>query len=159
MESVKEKSGQSLRYIQFSLGQEIYAIPLLDVKEVIPIPETTKLPNAPKHFVGIMNLRGQIISVVDLRIKLNIPKTEAPTEEAVIIASLLGLNVGLVVDSINKVLTLNRSDINEVPEVNFQVSSKYLLGVYQGSENLTIMLDLEQVLDVKAMQKLTTKAA
>lgn len=71
--SVSERRLDAQRYLQFDLGNESYAVPLSTVKEVIPVPETTPLPNSPTHYVGIMNLRGQIISVIDLRKRLKSP--------------------------------------------------------------------------------------
>jgi purine-binding chemotaxis protein CheW len=85
------------RYLSFSLGTEEYAIPLLAVKEVIAMPEFTSVPYTPSHFLGIMNLRGQVISVMDLRKKLGI-KPGSTAETAVIICDLSPLCIGVVVD-------------------------------------------------------------
>ncbi len=147
------------RYIQFDLGNERYAIKLLSVKEVIPLPETTSLPNSPSHYIGIMNLRGQIISIIDLRKKLGLkPKTE-DLEEAVIIVEFDGVGIGVVVDSINKVLNLSGDDLTEVPEIDSQVNAKYIQGVYQGKDNLTIMLDLGSILNIKEIKDIQKMAA
>ena len=83
-ENLNETSDKN-RFIEFSLGQEDYAIPLLMVREVISIPDTTPIPKAPKHFIGLMNLRGQVISIVDLRTKLTIKPREESSDSAVII--------------------------------------------------------------------------
>ena len=72
MEHQEKKNESAQRYLQFDLGNERYAIALLNVKEVIPLPETTPLPDSPSYYIGIMNLRGQIISIMDFRKKLNI---------------------------------------------------------------------------------------
>jgi purine-binding chemotaxis protein CheW len=148
-----------VRYIQFDLGSKNYAIPLSTVKEVIPFPETTPLPNAPKYFLGLMNLRGQIISVIDLRNKLNItPKIEG-LEEAVIIVEFFGVGIGVVIDSINKVLSVKDGQIKEVPEVQSQINSKFISGVHQDEKSLTIMLDLPTVLNIEEVKKYQSDAA
>lgn len=147
------------RFIEFDLGIESYAIPLLSIKEVIPVPETTPLPNSPSYFIGIMNLRGQIISVVDLRNKLKIKAKEKNAEEVVLIVDIEGISIGLVVDSINKVLTVPLDQIVEVPEVKSQVNAQYIRGVFRGNEKLTIMLDIEGILSIKEIKKLNEKAA
>ena len=116
-DKIENEMEKSQRYLQFDLGNESYAIALLNVKEVIPVPETTPLPNAPTYYIGIMNLRGQIISIVDLRKRLKINKKE-DAEEAVIIVDFAGVSIGLVVDSINYVLNVATSEITEVPENN-----------------------------------------
>ncbi len=137
------------RFIEFSLGDEDYAIPLLMVREVISIPETTPIPKAPKHFIGLMNLRGQVISIVDLRNKLTIKPKEVTSDSAVIIVDFQGMNIGIIVDSINKVLAFSRNEIQEMPELQSQVRSDYILGVYKKEDGLTVLLDIAKCLDVK----------
>lgn len=153
------KNGAGDRYLQFSLGNEKYAIPLLEVREVIPPPETTTMPNGPAYFVGIMNLRGQIISIVDLRKKLNIKPAEQGVEEAVIIVCLEGVSIGLVVDSINKVVNLGSQEISEIPEIKSQVNAKYIYGVFKREEELTLLLDISIVLQIQEILKLSKNAA
>jgi purine-binding chemotaxis protein CheW len=144
------------RYLEFCIGAEEYAIPLLMVREVISVPETTPIPKSPPHFLGIMNLRGQVISVVDMRKKLKIvQKNESDKDEAVIIVDIGGLNIGVVVDSINKVLAFSKEELCEMPEVDQQINTKYILGVYKKDHSLTILLDIAKVLDVQDMQTLT----
>lgn len=142
------------RFLEFSLGAEDYAIPLLMVREVISIPETTPIPKSPVHFLGIMNLRGQVISVVDLRKKLKVePKKDK--EEAVIIVDIGSMNIGVVVDSINKVLAFSAEDVSEMPEIEHQVNTQYIFGVYKKEESLTVLLDIAKVLDLKDMEALS----
>lgn len=139
------------RFIEFSLGNEDYAIPLLMVREVISVPETTPIPKAPVHFMGIMNLRGQVISVIDLRKKMKVDVSKE-LEEAVIIVDIGGMNIGVVVDSINKVLAFSTEDVCEVPEIEQQVNSNYILGVYKKENSLTVLLDIARVLDLKDLE-------
>ncbi|MGB0453023.1 MAG: chemotaxis protein CheW [Bacteriovoracaceae bacterium] len=155
----EEELGETQRYLQFGLGHENYAIHLLSVKEVIPLPETTPLPNSPSHYVGIMNLRGQIISVIDLRSRLKIKSKEEGLEEAVVIVEFDGVGIGVIVDSINSVLNIQSDLVSEVPEVSCQINSKYIQGVYQGGEKLTILLDLENVLNIGEIKKFQKAAA
>ncbi len=139
------------RFIEFSLGAEDYAIPLLMVREVISVPETTPIPKSPTHFLGIMNLRGQVISVIDLRKKLKVdPKKN--NEEAVIIVDFGGMNIGVVVDSINRVLAFSEDDVCEMPEVESQINTNYIFGVFKKEHSLTVLLDIAKVLDVKDLE-------
>lgn len=149
MDENNAKSGSMERFIEFCLGDEDYAIPLLMVREVISIPETTPIPKAPKHFIGLMNLRGQVISIVDLRTKLTIKPNENHSDSAVIIVDFGGMNIGIVVDSINKVLAFNTSEIQEMPEVQTQVKSDYIHGVYKKEDGLTVLLDIAKCLDIQ----------
>lgn len=149
MNKKREANSELERFLEFSLGKEDYAIPLLSVREVISVPETTPIPKAPPHFLGIMNLRGQVISVVDLRTKLKIKPLENNHEESVIIVDLNGMNLGIVVDSINKVLAFHFDEISEVPEIESQVNAEYIHGVYRKEDSLTVLLDVAKVLDLK----------
>ena len=103
------------RFLSFSLGAEEFAIPLLAVREVIAVPDLTPVPFTPAHVLGIMNLRGQVISVLDLRKKLEInPRENA--EIAVIICDLGSLSLGILVDAVNSVLAPKEDEILPKPE-------------------------------------------
>jgi purine-binding chemotaxis protein CheW len=145
---MKRTNAELSRFIEFSLGKEDYAIPLLMVREVISVPDTTPIPKSPPHFLGIMNLRGQVISVVDLRKKLKV-EAKQDKEEAVIIVDIGGMNIGVVVDSINKVLAFSSDEVSEMPEVENQINTNYIFGVYRKENSLTVLLDIAKVLDLK----------
>lgn len=156
------ESSELERYLEFSLGGEGFAIPLLQVRELISVPETTPIPYSPAHFLGIMNLRGQVISVVDLRKKMKLAENEDHAENAVIIIEIAGVNMGVVVDSINKVLAFPRSDIAQVPEIGTQVNSEYIDGIFKNGDELVVLLDLAKVLsltDLKFAKQQVQEAA
>jgi purine-binding chemotaxis protein CheW len=143
----KKHVGTGQRYLAFTLGEEIYAVPLLSVKEVIAIPEVTTVPQTPNYFLGIMNLRGQVISVIDLRTKLSIkPKSDAET--AVIIFDLHPNSIGVVVDSIDSVLNPGEDEIADKPEIQSQKSTEYITGVFHQDKRLVLLLDISKTLSV-----------
>ncbi|OFZ55311.1 MAG: hypothetical protein A2428_04155 [Bdellovibrionales bacterium RIFOXYC1_FULL_54_43] len=144
---VKNKA-QSQRYLNFSLGGEDYAMPLPAVKEVIAFPEITPVPYTPTHFLGIMNLRGQVISVIDLRLKFGI-KADSTAETAVIICDLAQHSLGMVVSSINSVLALDESDISPKPEIHSSKNTDYILGVAKKDKKLVLLLDIGKALSVE----------
>lgn len=149
-------AGNVERYLEFALGQECYAIPLLSVREVIAVPNTTPVPYTPAHFIGIMNLRGQVISIVDLRKKLGITAKGDEAETAVIIVDLDPIFVGVIVDSVNTVLALSTKDISPPPEIESSKNTDYITGVYRQGEKISIMMNIGKVLDVadyKAINK------
>jgi purine-binding chemotaxis protein CheW len=151
---MKRTNAELSRFIEFSLGKEDYAIPLLMVREVISVPDTTPIPKSPPHFLGIMNLRGQVISVVDLRKKLKV-EAKQDKEEAVIIVDIGGMNIGVVVDSINKVLAFSSDEVSEMPEVENQINTNYIFGVYRKENSLTVLLDIAKVLDLKDLEAIS----
>lgn len=158
--SVEESQETSYgRFLEFSLGKEKFAIPLLQVRELISIPETTPIPNAPKHFLGIMNLRGQVISVVDLRKKLKFSVEESTKEEAVIIIEIDDINMGVVVDSINKVVNVEEGAVQDIPEIESQLNAEYINGIFKYDDNLVILMNLKQILSLSDIKNIRKSAA
>jgi purine-binding chemotaxis protein CheW len=135
------------RFLGFSLGKEEYAIPLLSVKEVIAPPEITKVPHTPNYFLGIMNLRGQVISVIDLRTKLGV-KAGENGETAIIICDLGAVCLGVMVDSINSVLNPKENEVSGKPEIHSAKNTDYITGVYRKDDKLVLFLDIARSLDM-----------
>ena len=148
MSAPENQSQNRTRYIVFSLGDESYAIPLLSVREVIAKPEFTPIPYTPPYFLGIMNLRGQIISVMDLRAKLGI-KPKETSETAVVICDLGTATLGIVVDSINAVISPGPGEISERPEIHSNRNTDFIDGVYRKEQNLVLILNVERTLSVE----------
>lgn len=151
------------RFLGFSLGEEEFGIPLLNVREVIGLPEITPVPQSPKHFLGIMNLRGQVISIIDLRQKLGItPKKSAET--AVVICDLGTTSLGVVVDSVNQVISPQTEEISDKPEIQNSKANAFITGVYRNEKEkkLVLFLDVAKTLDMNdlaAMKNATPAAA
>lgn len=135
------------RFLAFSLGQEEFAIPLLAVKEVIAMPDFTPIPQTPSHFLGIVNLRGQVISVIDLRTKFGI-KADTTAESAVIICDLHPICIGVVVNAVNSVLSLAEEDINPRPEIESTKKTDHITGVTKQGSKLVLLIDIAKSLDV-----------
>jgi purine-binding chemotaxis protein CheW len=150
-DDVKKKvAGRSdaKRFLVFSLGAEDYAIPLLSVKEVVALPDTTRVPHTPPYFLGIMNLRGQVISIFDLRLKLGM-KAENTSETAVVICDFSPLCFGVVVNSVNSVLPLAEDEIKDKPEIESRHNSEYITGVTKVKDKLILLLDLAKALNIE----------
>lgn len=147
-----------MRYLEFTLGEEHFAIPLLAVRELISVPETTEVPFSPKYFVGIMNLRGQVISIIDLRKKMSIARNEDLTEEAVIIVEYGNISLGVIVDEICKVLAVDENQIQEIPSIENK-SNEGHNKVYKNGDNLVQLMDLDSILNIKEINNLSKKAA
>jgi purine-binding chemotaxis protein CheW len=156
--SIKQTSSEASRFLIFSLCQEQYAVPLLKVKEVIALTETTPVPYSPPYFKGIMNLRGQVISVIDLRTKLKMPKGEASSETAIIILDLSPLSLGIIVDSVESVLAVAAGEIQPPPEVG-GASTAYIRGVTRKDKKLILLLDIEKTLSVEDLKTMKSQVA
>jgi purine-binding chemotaxis protein CheW len=142
----------SERYLAFQLGKEQYAIPLLQVKEVIEMSEPTPIPQTPSYFKGIINLRGQVISVLDLRSKLQLTKIENGPKTAIIILDLdPTLCLGVIVDRINSVLAFQSDDVSRAPSL-LSGREQYLTGVARRENRLTLILDIKAALSLTDLE-------
>jgi purine-binding chemotaxis protein CheW len=138
----------SERYLAFLLGKEQYAIPLLQVKEVIEMSEPTPIPQAPPYFQGVINLRGQVVSVLDLRSKLQLSKIENGPKTAIIILDLEPtLCLGVIVDRINSVLAFHSEDVSPPPDT-LAGQNQYLTGVARREKRMTLILDIKAALSL-----------
>lgn len=150
------------RFLCFSLGKEKFAMPLQQVKEVIANVETTSIPQAAPYFKGIMNLRGRVISIIDLRLKLKVGKAETTPETTIVILDINDLSLGVIVDSVNSVTSFERSAISDPPLSDTTLKADYLFGVARTENDLTLLIDLNQVLntdDLKTMKSQMPKSA
>lgn len=138
--SEKDHNYETQRYIEFNIGVERYALELLTVLEVISIPTTTPVPNSPSYMVGLMNLRGKIISIVDVRKKLGIKPLEDNSEAAVIILKVKETSIGIIVDSINRVLQVGKNDVDNALEIKGQSNAQFIDGIYHKEEKMTFLL-------------------
>jgi purine-binding chemotaxis protein CheW len=139
----KIKSGE--RFLCFNLGDQEYAIPLLSVKEVIGVPGFTPIPQSPHYFMGITNLRGTVIPVLDLPKKLSIPN-KATAERAVIILDVGRGHLGIAVDSVNNVVSPQDKDISPRPETDPNVRTDYIIGVYRRDKQMVLFVDISKAL-------------
>lgn len=138
------------KYICFNLAEEQFAIPLLAVKEVIKLQEVTSVPQMPHHILGIFNLRGQVITVMDLRKKLNLPT--AQTSETAIMILNFGKNLlGVVVDSVNFVQTVQSSEMQEKPMSLAGAASNSVVSVFRREDQLILVLDIAKALSVEEL--------
>lgn len=135
------------RFLEFNLGDEKFAVPLLSVKEVIAVPETTKVPFTPDYFLGIMNLRGQVLSIIDLRRRMKIDAKDTITETAVIIIDLGYTHLGVVVDSINRVIAVGGEDFAPPPEISTSTTTEFVTGCYKNDDSLVLFLNVDKILD------------
>lgn len=140
-------SGQQ-KYLLFSLLDETYGIPLNSVKEVIGLTEITQIPHVPKYFKGLINLRGMIISVIDLRVKVGLPQEDyVPMKTCVVIVEISGLTVGLIVDDVNEVANFDPEQIESKIHTASSVNESFLDGVARREgDKLTILLNVEKTL-------------
>jgi purine-binding chemotaxis protein CheW len=142
-------------YLSFELGQEIYALNILNVKEIKTYDEVTPVANSPDFVKGVMNLRGTIVPVLDLRVKFDLGSREYTKQTTVIITTIEGgsgdRHVGLVVDGVSDVLKVNKKEISSSPEFNSTLDVEYLEGITTVDEVMVILIDIHKLLTNKEM--------
>ncbi len=133
-------------YLTFRLGAEEYGIDILRVQEIRSYEEPTRIANAPSFIKGVVNLRGVIVPVVDLRIKLNCEKVEYNGFTVVIVLNVHGRVVGAVVDSVSDVIELGGDQIRPAPEMNTTVDTTFITGIASVAERMLILMDIEALM-------------
>ena len=133
-------------FLTFRLGAEEYGIDILRVQEIRSYEAPTRIANAPSFIKGVVNLRGVIVPVVDLRLKLNCASAEYNDFTVVIVLNVHGRIVGAVVDSVSDVLALNREQINAAPEMNTSMDTSFVTGIASVGERMLILMDIEALM-------------
>jgi purine-binding chemotaxis protein CheW len=140
---VRADSGQ---YLTLRLGDEDYAIDIMRVQEIRSYEEPTKMANSPSFIKGVINLRGVIVPVVDLRMKLNISKVDYNEFTVVIILRLHGTVIGAVVDAVSDVVDLDANMIKDAPQFESAIDARFILGLATVGERMLIVMNMEALL-------------
>ena len=146
----RTQSSSASKYVTFTLGQESYGLPVLHVREIIRICPITPVPNMPPHVRGVINLRGTVIAVLDLRAKFSMAPVP-PGERACIIVLQLGVAstrptlIGIIVDAVEEVVQLGNSEIEPCPDFGGSTASQYILGVATVRGGVKTLLEIEKI--------------
>ncbi|HOY69867.1 MAG TPA: chemotaxis protein CheW [Methylotenera sp.] len=138
-------------YLTFVLGDEQYGLEILKVQEIRGYDTVTQIANTPDFIKGVVNLRGKIVPIVDLRIKFNLGKVEYDEFTVVIILNLSGRVVGIVVDGVSDVKALKDEQIRDVPALVSNIDTKYIVGLATVEEQMFILVDIEQLMSSNEM--------
>lgn len=138
-------------FLTFALGTEAYGIEILKVQEIRGYDAVTKIPNSPAFLKGVINLRGTIVPIIDLRIKLNFPDVEYTKFTVVIVLNLTNRVVGIVVDSVSDAITLLPEQIKPAPDFASSFDTAYILGLATAEERTLILMDIERMLGSEDM--------
>ena len=134
------------KYLTFQIGKEEFAIQVVRVREIMGVQEITAVPQTPTYVKGVINLRGKVIPVVDLRLKFGLPELEYSQRTCIIVVQIEseagGLLMGLIVDGVSEVITLQTADIEDTPDFGKGVATPYLLGMAKIKGRVKILLDI-----------------
>lgn len=150
------------KYLTFSLMNEEYGIGILKVKEIIGMMPITPVPRTPEFVKGVINLRGKVIPVIDLRLKFNIEEIDYTERTCIVVVEILSQDttvmVGIVVDSVSEVLNIKAEEIEETPEFGASLDVEYILGMAKIDDSVKILLDINRVLKDQEIQILKKSA-
>ena len=145
------KAAEELQLVVFSLGREEFAVEVTQVREIMRMEEITRMPKSPHFVEGIINLRGQIIAVVELARRLNLEGGERGGDTRIIVVEAEDIKVGMIVDSVSEVLRVSAEAVEPSPTLATDISVAYLQGVVKQDNRLIILLDLTKVLSLQEM--------
>jgi purine-binding chemotaxis protein CheW len=146
LETGQEVRNQELQLVAFRLGNETYAVDIQQVQEIIRMQQITRVPGAPFFVEGVINLRGRIIPVIDLRKRLGLPRGEETDEVRIVVVEVPPHKVGMIVDAVEEVLRLSEENIETPSSLVASVDEQYLKGVGKSEDRLVVLLDLEEIL-------------
>jgi purine-binding chemotaxis protein CheW len=145
--SLQDKEG---KYLTFALGSEEYGLEILKVREIIGYMEITAVPQTPLYVKGVINLRGQVIPVIDLRAKFGMETAKVTDETCIIVVEIhqdgCKFSTGIVVDHVQEVLDIDGENIEEAPQFGSTVNTDFILGMGKVAESVKILLDIDKVL-------------
>jgi purine-binding chemotaxis protein CheW len=140
------------KFLTFFLADEEYGIEILKVQEIIGMMNITPVPRTPAFIRGVINLRGKVITVVDLRVKFDMESKEQTEETCIIVVQTSGIQIGCVVDKVSEVLDIPDEEIEEAPSFGTDVNTEYILGIGKSQEKVKLLLDIDKVLSRTEMR-------
>jgi purine-binding chemotaxis protein CheW len=147
---VKRLADREGKYLTFSLAMEEYGIGILKIKEIVGMIPVTTIPGTPAHVKGVVNLRGKVIPVLDLRLRFGLKAMGYTDRTCIIVVETEGpsgaLTIGLVVDSVSEVLNIHKEDIENPPEFGSKLNIDFILGMAKINGGVKILLDIDKVL-------------
>ena len=157
IKSQKEVKGQSeemLQLVSFHIGQEEFGLGIQSIQEINRMVDITRVPNAPEFVSGVINLRGKVIPIINLRKRFGFPPKESDRNTRIIVVELSGMVVGFIVDSVSEVLRIPKNITEPPPSIVAGIGSEYITAVAKLDNRLLILLDLERILKDKEKAEL-----
>ncbi len=150
--SLQEHSEQQKQFITFTIGEEEYAVDIMVVREIKAWSETTHLPNTPEFMRGVLNLRGLIVPIFDLRCRFGLGLTETTKMHVIIIVHVENRLVGILVDTVSDIIKVSEGEIQDVPKMDRNIDDEYLSGLVTVSERMVALLDVDQLFNPQAIE-------
>lgn len=157
-EEMEAESGLDQKYLTFWTDSELFGIPISDVVQIISIQEITPLPDFPDYAKGVINLRGNIIPVIDIRIRFGKPEIAYNESTCIIVTRIEDTYMGFIVDSVDEVTDIEDDNITDAPKVSQDVTNKYLTGIGRLGDRVVLLLDVGKILSEKEYRQVRETA-
>ena len=153
-----ESNGQN-QLVTFQLGEELYGINIMDVKEIVRVQDVRPIPNAPIYVEGIFNLRSEIIPIINLHKRFHLKRQTSSEEDELlsgfIIIDIDGMKLGVIIDKISRVVTIEKEEIQPPPQILSGIGAEYIHGVVRQEQGYLIILDIRDLFNPKELQKIS----
>ncbi len=147
LEETREDLGQEGQFLTYTIGNQEYGIEIRNVTEIIGIQKITSLPDVPEFVKGVINLRGKVIPVVDVRLRFGMEAREYDERTCIVVVNISGTSVGLVVDTVSEVMNIPENQIEEPPKVSKKADgNRFVHGLGKVNEEVKILLDIQKLL-------------
>ena len=151
-----QPEGERTQWVTFSLEDEIYGIDVMRVQEVLPLSEIAPVPGAPPYVLGIINLRGNVVTVIDTRMRFGLPAREPDNASRIVVIEAGDQVAGILVDSVAEVINVSESEVDTAPNVGNEESSRYIHGVVSRGEQLLILVDVDKLLSREEWEEVSS---
>lgn len=148
-------AAEELQLVSFNIGSEEFGVEILKVQEINRMVDITRVPQAPHYVEGVINLRGKVIPIIDLRKRFNLEVKEYDKNTRIVVVDISGSIMGMIVDAVSEVLRLPADTIEPPPELVTDINSEYIKGVAKLEDRLLIFLDLSRVVQAEELAALT----
>ena len=144
--------------VTFQLGEELYGVNIMDVKEIVRVQAIRAIPNAPTYVEGIFNLRSEIIPIINLHKRFHLKKLVSSEEDELlsgfVILDIDGMKLGIIIDRISRVITIEEDDVQPPPQMLSGIGAEYIMGVVRQEHGYLIILDIRDLFNPKELQKI-----
>ena len=152
----QEHQAPVTQWVTFSLEEETYGIDVMRVQEVLPMSEIAPVPGAPPYVLGIINLRGNVVTVIDTRMRFGLPSRESDHASRIVVIETGDQVAGILVDSVAEVINVREDEVDTAPNVGNEDASKYIYGVVSRGEELLIMVDVNKLLSREEWEEVSS---
>jgi len=147
-----------IQLVTFQISEELYGVDIMDVKEIVRVQEIRQIPNAPVYVEGLFNLRGEIIPIISLHKRFQLKKAQLSEEDQLlsgfIIIDIDGMKLGVIIDKVERVVSIDASEIQPPPQMLSGIGAQYIQGVVNREQSYLILLDIKKLFSAKELSKI-----